>query len=90
MFCECVHSEIIIAIIYFMPHDLFLGRYLSINFVKSSRGHGFLESQDQKKKKWVLRHYDFALHIRMKRAVVIKCSCDIKLMLEGFSCSKVA
>ncbi len=51
MFCECVHSEIIIAIIYFMPHDLFLGRYFSINFVKSSRGHGFLESQDQKKEK---------------------------------------
>jgi hypothetical protein len=51
MFCECVHSEIIIAIIYFMPHDLFLGRYLSINLVKSSRGHGFLESQDRKKEK---------------------------------------
>ena len=42
------------------------------------------------KEKWVLRHYDFALHIRMKCAVVVKCSRDTELVLKRFSCSEVA
>ena len=38
----------------------------------------------------VSRNYDFTLHVRMKSAVVIKCSRSIELVLERFSCSKVA